>query len=551
MILEVGTPAADPVDEAIARADLPPTVSRPGPGQRFALFCYEYVRHTKGRWAGQRFVLEEFQRDFADELFRVGPDGRRIYREAILGIPRKNGKSTFAAALALYLLIADGEAGPEVYVAAASKKQARIIFDESKKYVRRSTGLQDFVRPYRDTIVCAENDGKLEVVSSDAPLQHGLNPSGNVIDELHAHKDPDLYDALTSGSGAREEPLTVAISTAGNVGVGPLAGIYDRMVNRSDADHPTPYLTTVRDVETAVLFWWYEVPRGAPIDALGAWKGANPASWITPDYLRGELGKPTMRESTFRRLHGNQWTSDEEEWIPLEDFEPCRYGDPPKDEADWLHDLDPELPVAVAIDVGISHDAASVTVAQRRERPDEGDGRPTNRTVARSRDWQNPFPEGHREHDEWELDIAVVRNVLRELRAAFPVAAALDPDTKRPHPGPAFVFDPWKFKESAQILKGEGLNMIDFPQYDRYVVPACNTVYEFVQTRRLEYDGDPALAQHVANAVAVEVDRGWRIRKPKKAPNRRIDRAITLVMSVHQAQTPAPVVRERKRSLML
>ena len=540
----------DPLEAAIdAVTGLPETVARPGPGQRFALFCWTYVRHTKGRWAGQRFVLEPFQRDFADELFRTGPDGKRVYREAFLLIPRKNGKSTFAAALALFLLIADGEEGPEVYVAAASKKQARIIFDEAKKYVRRSLGLQDFVRPYRDTIVCAENDGKLEVVSSDAPLQHGTNPHGNVIDELWAHKDPELYDALTSGSGAREEPLTVSISTGGIQGVGPLATVYDKMSKRADAEHPTPYLTIVRDVDTATLFWGYEVPRAAPVDDLAKWKGANPASWITPAYLEGELKKPSMRLSTFRRLHGNQWTTGEEEWLSAEAFAACQFGGPDPD--DWLHGLDPELPLFVAIDVGISHDRASITAAQVVERQPSVDGRPTRRTVTRTKTWENPFPEGHREYDDWELDIAVLRNQLRELRSTYPTPAAIDASTKRAHPGPAFAYDPWKFKESAQTLKGEGLNMIEFPQYDRYVVPACNATYEQVMTRRLEHDGDPVLVAHVGNAVAVETDRGWRIRKPKKAQGRHIDAAVTLTMAVAGAQVPPPpvVVHQPRRAV--
>lgn len=517
---------------------LPRTVTDEGPGQRFALFCWKYVRHTKGRWAGQRFVLEPFQRAFADELFRTGPDGKRLYKEAILGIPRKNGKSMFAAALALYLLIADGESGPEVYVAAASKKQARVVFDEDRKYVRRSPGLQDFVRPYRDTIVCADNDGKLEVVSADAPLQHGLNPSGNVIDELHAHPDADLYDALTSGSGAREEPLTVGISTSGNTGVGPLWDIYTKMMERSDVERPTPYLTIVRDIAHKVLFWWYEVPRSAAIKDLAAWKGANPASWISPEGLAEERDKPTMRQSSFRRLHGNQWTSAEDEWIPPEDWEACRFG---ALSSNPLAGLDPALPVFVAIDVGIRHDYSVVTLMQWQDRPGSPT-RPARRLVERNVYWRNPYPEDHREHDEWELDIGLIRKALRGIFAAFPVPAAKNAQTKMPHPGPAFVFDPAKFKESAQILAGEGLHMIEFLQYDRYMIPACNYFFELVKTRRIEHNGDPVLAEHVGNAVAVEREAGFRIEKPKKARRKHIDAAVTSVMAASQAQIPTPLI---------
>ena len=273
------------------------------------------------------------------------------------------------------------------------------------------------------------------------------------------------------------------------------------MIDREDAEHPTPYLTISRDLEGGVLFWWYGAPKTAKLDDESMWMGVNPASWITVADLRKEYVKPTVRRTTFARLHCNQWTSSEEDWIPPDVFAACRVGSP--DPRNWLHGLDPDVAAAVAIDVGLKHDRASITVSQVLERgPDpDDDARPTRRTVARTRSWHNPFPDNHREHDEWELDIAVIRRACRDLYEDFPTPAATNADTKRAHPGPAFVYDPWKFKESAQLLKADGLHMIEMPQYDRYVVPACTTLYELVVTRRLEYDGNPELEEHVGNAV--------------------------------------------------
>lgn len=456
-------------------------------------------------------------------------------------VPTHN--SSTASALALYLLIADGENEPEVYAAAASKKQARIMFDQAKKFVRRSPSLQDFVRPYRDTIICPENDGKFEVVSSDAPLQHGLNPSGNVIDELHAHQDPDLYDALTSGSGAREQPLTVTITTAGWNKESVLGDIYEKAMALPAIERPSPYLTIARDVENGFLFWWYAAPADAQIDDPAVWRGCNPASWITDAYLRRELNKPTMRLSIFRMLHGNQWVPSEEAWLPAGAWEAGEAALDPVSGTRAL-ELVPEAPTFVAVDIAMTHDYSAVTRVQLQ----------ADKLVTRTRFWFNPFPAGHPDHGTWEMDIAAVREYLRELRETYLTPAAFKPDSKVPAPGPAFLFDPWKFKESAQILRGEGLNMIDFPQYDRYMVPACNALYEAVKAGRISHDGDPIVAEHMANARGEARDRGWRIRKPK-GPNGReltekhIDGAITNAMAIYQAQLgTVPTKSTRPRS---
>ena len=179
-------------------------------GPHFAAYCERYIRHTKGRWAGRPLIYEDWQREFWWEALEFDPaTGLRIYNEVGLGIPRKNTKSTMASADGLYMLDADGEPEPEVYVAAAARNQAGIVLGQARSMVNRSPLLLDRLVPHRYVIECPRNGGIMRSLSSDAALQHGLNPSANIVDELHAHKNAELYTALTTGTGAREQPFTL------------------------------------------------------------------------------------------------------------------------------------------------------------------------------------------------------------------------------------------------------------------------------------------------------------------------------------------------------
>ena len=183
-------------------------------GERVCDWIERFCCHTRGRLAGQPLILEPWQRDWVCEVFGpVGRDGNRKVRTALLGVGRKNGKSTLAAAIALYLLFADGEPGAEVYSAAGDRDQARAVFDTAKIMVQ-SGPLHRYADVRRNWIEVARTNSVYRVLSADARRQHGLNPHGVVFDELHVQPDPALWEALSSGTGAREQPLTVAITTA-------------------------------------------------------------------------------------------------------------------------------------------------------------------------------------------------------------------------------------------------------------------------------------------------------------------------------------------------
>ena len=209
-------------------------------GARFALFCARFIRQTKGRWAGEPLLLEGWQLLAISEALRTAPTawvdvsdiddpwedlaagletsrhvtGHRVYTEAYWQLAKKMGKSTLASALGIYFTVGDGEPGAEVYAAATSKDQARIVFEAAKRYVQASPMLSRSITVYRDVLYVPDTDSVFRVLAADAGTTEGLNPSANIIDELHRHKSPDLYQTMTSQTGAREQPFTFVITNA-------------------------------------------------------------------------------------------------------------------------------------------------------------------------------------------------------------------------------------------------------------------------------------------------------------------------------------------------
>ena len=182
-------------------------------------FIQTFCKHSKGKWGGRPVILELWQKAATAALFGFIDKKTRLrqYRQLILIIARKNGKSTWATCLGLYLLIADGEAGPEIYSAATKRDQAKIIWNEARRMIRKSPAMHKKIDLRVSTIRCGFNEGIFEPLGSDSEKLDGLNVHGALIDELHAIKDKNLYDVIVDGMTAREQPLCIITTTAGTV----------------------------------------------------------------------------------------------------------------------------------------------------------------------------------------------------------------------------------------------------------------------------------------------------------------------------------------------
>ena len=488
----------------------------PSDGPSVIEFIEAFCRESIGERAGRPLKLQGWQRDLLVDLFEREPNGRRRYREALIGMARKNGKSSLSAGLALYLLLMDGEPGAQVFSCAGDKDQARIVFGTAKAMVEQDAELAEVLTVYKDAIEHRSSGSVYRVLSADAPTKEGLNPSGVVFDELHVQPNRDLYDVMTQGSGTRREPLLISITTAGYNLDGTICGEkyrYGKQVQSGEV------------VDRRFFFRWWE-PSNPDCDYRDprVWAEANPAlktaanptGFLYPDDLEALVTKTP--ENVFRRYRLNQWTATAEAWLPFGAWDACK---------DPTVDLDPALPLYVGVDVALRNDSTAVVCAQRHG----------ERTVIRAKVWQNPYPEADPRHGLWSLNIFEVETYLRELREQFPVPATTVDDEVMP--GPEFNYDPAYFHRSAQVLEGDGLTMVTYPQHDSRMIAASQNLYQLVVEEKLAHDGDPVLAAHVANATADQKPRGWRLTKPKGS-RKKIDAAIAAAIAVIRAQELPP-----------
>jgi phage terminase large subunit-like protein len=283
------------------------------------------LKHTKGKWAGVKFNLRDWQiKDIIKPIFgNLHSDGRRVVRTCYVEIPRKNGKSEIAAAIGLYLLFADGEIGGEIYIAAGDREQASLVFNVAAQMVRMDASLSDNCKiiDSQKRIVRHSTGSFLRAISAEAYTKFGFNASGIIFDELHVQPNRSLWDTLTTSTGAREQPLTFAITTAG----------FDKnSICWEMHDYAEKVQRGVIEDET-FLPVIYGADKEADWKDEAIWHECNPALndfrglAEMRDYFTKAKEIPAM-ENTFRRLYLNQWTAQEVRWLPMEKWDACASG---------------------------------------------------------------------------------------------------------------------------------------------------------------------------------------------------------------------------------
>ena len=237
-------------------------------------FIENYCRHSKGKMGGKNIVLELWEKAMIATIFGfIGGDGNRQYQRAVLIVAKKNGKSLLASAIALYMLIADREAGPEVYAVATKKDQAKIIWNESKRMVRKSPVLAKRIKVrVNDLSSESYNDGDYKPVASDSNSLDGLNCSCVLMDEIHQWKNGEpLYNIMVDGITAREQPLILITSTAGTV----REDIYDQIYDDAEMTiNGYEQEDGYRDDRS--IFFIYEIDKKSEWKDENCWIKANP-----------------------------------------------------------------------------------------------------------------------------------------------------------------------------------------------------------------------------------------------------------------------------------
>lgn len=287
---------------------------------RAITFIENYCKHSKGKWGGKSIVLELWQKAFIAAIFGIVHkiDLTRKFREVLLMVARKNGKSVIASGIALYLLVADGEPGAEIYSLATKRDQAKIVWEESKRMIAKSPALNKRLKRLVGEIQYPKGDGTYKPLCSDSNSLDGLNVHGAIIDELHEIKDTNLYNVIVDGTSAREQPLVLIITTSGTTrenifdlkydeATNIVNGLFDDSGYKDERFFPVIYELDKRDE-------WTDEP---------SWIKANPNLGVSKslDQLRNKVHKAKANPLLVKNLLTKDFNVREttsEAWLTFE-----------------------------------------------------------------------------------------------------------------------------------------------------------------------------------------------------------------------------------------
>src|SRR4051794_3510628 len=296
-------------------------------GDDFGWFCSTYCTQSVDVFDGQPLVLEDWQRELFGEALACDADEVPYWSSVAIVLPRKNGKTTLLAAYALYALLFR-EGSPEILLCAASDKQAGRLFDAVVSFVRRDPWLsgQLVIREWIGEIARLDGAGKILRMSSSPERLHGYNPSLVICDEVAQWTTPSLrraWAALTTAGGARQLTQTGTISTAGQAHERE-EGILGRLIDGNErvgqVEQRNDALRISRNHEARTLIYNYSADTYKRED-LEAIKLANPASWVTTDYLRRQALNPELADAEFLQFHGGVWSVADDVWLSPPDWD--------------------------------------------------------------------------------------------------------------------------------------------------------------------------------------------------------------------------------------
>jgi phage terminase large subunit-like protein len=482
-------------------------------------FFADVLVYLDGDEAGEPFRLEAWQADVIRTIYgwKRHSDGTRRYRTVFWFVPRKNGKTTIAAGLALKALYADGERRAQCYCCAENRDQSGVLFDMVRDEVRANDELDasSKVRDYHKRIVY--RDRFLKALAASDAGGHGLNVHFAVYDEFHLFrkaKHVEMYHSLHTATANRTQPLEVVITTAGWDRESLCYKEYVRSCQVRDG---------LIDIATHLPVIFEAEEKDDWTDEK-TWYKANPNLGVTVslDYLREECAKAqrdVSLENTFRRLHLNQWTSQESRWLQMDRWRQCVVTDEP---------IDPTLPAFGAIDLSSKIDVTAWVIAQRH----------ANGWRLRGHYF---IPEGKMKQAEdrdrvpysaWASMGYVTATPGDAIEyAAIRQRVLADADELQMT---AVGFDPWNAVDMAQQLENEGLTMVEVRQGMASMSEPCKELERSVIEGVLDHGNDPVLAWMAEN-VQVKTDENGNIRpvKPDHAGSaKRIDGIVASVMAI-------------------
>lgn len=481
--------------------------------QHFNDFSAEHCRQVIDDWAGQPLILEPWQFTCMGEALAFDANGLPVWRTVAFILPRKNGKTTMMAAYAIYACITmDGS--PEVILAARTNKQADRLFRAAIMMIKQDPLLRSLfhIQEYKGEIHRRDGFGSILRFSAESGALDGYNPSLVILDELHAWETPrerTTFGALVSGFGARKAPQLFTITTAGDPATREdslLGGILDGSLEKGEVNKKDG-LEIARDFKARTLVYNYTAATKDPADTE-AMKKANPASWITHEFLADAAAGSELTLSQKLRYYGGVWAADSmtfvtaEQWDAMEDKEALSGAFADGDD------------VALGADGSRVYDCTVASLAMMLP-----DGRIAVRAKVYSVRQEVPH---HVLHEGGTINFKDFEGHLKHAFDTYRITSA--------------AYDPRYLQRSAELLEEElgDEELIPVEPGSNLMRDAWATFYRLATEGRLAHDGDPVLRKHLLAAKAtLDPDRGWLIKK--RDQSKPIDALVASVIAVWRA----------------
>ena len=488
----------------------------------FVVAFIEQLKHTKGEFYNQPFELIDWQEQIIRDIFgTLKPDGYRQFTTAYIEVPKKCGKSELAAAVALYMLCADGEQRAEVYGCAADRDQASLVFDVACDMVRLCPALQKRcdLRPSRKAINFGPTNSVYKAVSSEVGGKSGVNISALVFDELWVQKDRKFFEMMTVGtSDARRNPLHFIITTAGNDTNSICYELHQKAVDIIEGRKVDPT--------------FYPVIYGADTEDdwtdPKVWRKANPSLDITIgiDKVKAACDSAKQNpgeENAFRQLRLNQWVKQAVRWMPMDKWDAC---------ATDIREEDLEGRVCYGgLDLSSTTDLTSFVLVFPPE--DEEDKYivlpyfwvPEDTLDLRVRRDHVPYDlwerEGHLFTTEGNVvHYGYIEKFIEELGERFNIRE--------------IAFDRWGAVQMVQNLEGMGFTVVPMGQGFASMSPPTKELMKLTLEKKLAHNGHPVLRWNMDN-IFIRQDPAGNIKADKSKSTEKIDGAIATIMALDRA----------------
>ncbi len=488
----------------------------------YAVNFIQCLSHTKGTWAGKPFELIPWQEQIIRDIFGIlKPNGYRQFNTAYIEIPKKQGKSELAAAVALLLTCGDGEERAEVYGCAADRQQASIVFEVAADMIRMCPALNKRCKILSATkrIIYLPTNSFYQVLSAEAYSKHGFNIHGVVFDELHTQPNRKLFDVMTKGSGdARMQPLYFLITTAGT----------DTQSICYETHQKAKDILAGRKIDPTFYPVIYGADETDDWTDPKVWKKANPSLGITVGIDKVKAACESAKqnpgeENSFRQLRLNQWVKQAIRWMPMEKWDACAF---PVSE----DDLEGRVCYG-GLDLSSTTDITAFVLVFP---PTEDDGRfsvlpyfwvPEETLDVRVRRDHVPYEvwerQGHIMTTEGNVvHYGYIEKFIERLGERFNIRE--------------IAFDRWGAVQMVQNLENMGFTVVPFGQGFKDMSPPTKELMKLVLEKKIAHGGHPVLRWMMDN-IYIRTDPAGNIKADKEKSTEKIDGAIATIMALDRA----------------